>query len=189
MKPVWRSTWARALIVLVPALMLVQCGGDDSSSKDKDGAKCSVKDLTAGNYAFTLPDSGIGDDCDPQGISGLLRLFGYIQPGPYSIHLPSYQQLLAGPVQLTATLPFVGAQTGTLTLAGNAIGLTLQNPVTVQGIDIEPIGLVDITVSVVGTFCPVSTTHVDVEIVSTITNVTPAILAPCAMTFRATGTR
>ena len=69
------------------------------------------------------------------------------------------------------------------------MGLTLTNPVRVQNIDIPAIGLVDITVSVVGTFFPASTTRVGVEIVSTITNVTPAILAPCAMTFAATGTR
>lgn len=190
MNRVRSSSWRKALFVLATALMVTQCGGDDSSSGDKDGAKCRAEDLTAGTYAFTLPDSGVDDDCDPQGISDLLKLIGYIQPGPYSISLPSYQQLLAGPRQLPVTLPFVGAQTGTLTLAGDAIGLTLANPVTVQGIELPaPIGPVDITVSVVGTLCPASTTRVGVEIVATITNVTPAILAPCAMTFRATGTR
>jgi hypothetical protein len=166
--------------------MVVQCGGDGDDSEDSEPT-CSTEELTAGTYSFTLNDDGIDDDCDPPGLAELLEFLGYVQPGPYPIDLPGYQQLLTGPVQVTASLPFVGEQTGTLTLVDDMVGFSIPNPITVEDINIPTVGVVDITVNVTGTLCPDSTTRVEADFVAAITSTTPPIVTPCAMTFSATG--
>jgi hypothetical protein len=190
-----RSTWLKMLLVFAMALLVAQCGSDNGDDGNGDGGngevECNEETLTAGTYSFSLTQDDCDDDCEHQGhgIAKLLYLLGEVLPGPYSIDLPSYQQLLAGSQPFNGTLPFVGTVNGILTLGGEVVGLTVQNPITVQDVGIPDIGLVDFTVTVVANFCTDSANIVDVEIIATITDTNPSIMGRCSMIFSATATR
>jgi hypothetical protein len=188
---VMESARLRSMIVIALSLLVVQCGGDDGvagGNGGSSGPKCTPADLAGGTYSFTLDQNDFDDNCNPPGIAGLMFFLGQIPAGPYSIDLPSYQQLLAGDQPITATLPLVGQVTATFSLVRDEILLTVPGQITVQDVDLQ-VAVVDITVAVSGTLCPVSGTQVDVVLSANILATNPPALAPCTITISTTGTR
>ncbi len=178
MRNLMGSECLRGLLVLVLALVVAQCGGDDEFTGPGDSGpsepQCANEDLTAGTYSFTIVDQS--DDCGE--MFSLLAELGLIPPGPYTFVLPGYDSL---PQSVTIELPLPGSPqvNGELRELSGKIVLTVQGTTQVT-IDLDlpqvPPGLpdsIDITVAIGGTVCPISETRVNTDLAITLTEAVP----------------
>ncbi len=170
-----RSTWLRSILLFALVLSASNCG--DESEVIIEALDCpALEGFEGGDYFFTVDVGGIDDGCAGGSFNGL------IPPGPYGpVTLPASSIL---PQDITMTLPLVGEVTGTLSSAGGALRLTVEDPVQVVGIVLPIVGAVDITARVAGTLCPISATRVDAAFTVTVVDIVPdvpLIATPCTV--------
>lgn len=178
MRDLTRSKWFRAMLVLVPALMVIQCGSDEGCTNcggsGPSEPQCTNEDLTAGLYSFTPVSHE--DDCDD--MFRLFQEFRLIPEGPYAIQLPGYGDL---PQATTITLPLPGSPLvpGTLDEVAGDIVFSPLGPVQVfVNLDLPHIpewlpDSVSFDVAIGGTLCPISETRVDAELAVSVLQAVP----------------
>ena len=175
MHKVMRSRWWKPLLLLSLVLFVAQCG--DESDVVMEDPECFVEGFEGGEYAFTVDVDRIDDLC----AAGFFN--GYIDPGPWG---PFPLPAVADPPQdITITLPFVGAVTGTVSWSGSTIRFVVLQPVQISGIPVPGYGAVSVTARVSASFCPASQERVDGELTITIQELQPAIPLinpPCQVT-------
>ena len=139
----------RGLGLFLVALLSLQCSPDSDDSK-RQGSSCSVEDLTAGRFSFTLDE--INDSC----ADGLLDSF--IHAGRYdSVQLPDFADL---PDQTDMEFPVLGTQLVLLSVHGDTIEISLagdnQAVLNLEGCELR--------FRVDGSLCPATADEIDVEI-------------------------
>jgi len=135
------------------AILAASCGGDNG---DENGVRCVVEALTAGTYSFTV--AKVDDKCAGGAVADL------IGEGPYEFDLPSYADLQAGPVDVEARLPGIGAVTVRFELEGGKIKISLPN-------EVPPIllsGTCFAEGTAKGSLCPLSETEANATFVLTL---------------------
>jgi hypothetical protein len=175
MNNMFRSKWLRSFLLFALVLSASNCG--DESEVIIEAPDCPALDgFEGGVYSFTVNVDGITDGCADGAFNDL------IDEGPYGpITLPAAADL---PQDITLTLPFVGQVTGTLSLSGGALRLTVEDPIQVVGIVLPIVGAVDVTARVSGTLCPVSATRVDAALTVMVVDIdpeVPLITVPCTV--------
>jgi hypothetical protein len=175
MRNLMGSECLRGLLVVVLALMVAQCGGDDEFTGPGDNGpsepQCTNEDLTAGLYSFTIVDQDEG--CND--LFSLLAEFGLIPPGPYTFVLPGYDSL---PQSVTVELPLPGSPqvTGTVSEVSGKIVIevpgTTQVPVVLPPLPGLPESII-IPVNIAGSLCPISENGVDAELAITLPQAVP----------------
>jgi len=192
MRNMMRSECLRGLLVLVLALMVAQCGGDDEFTGPGDNGpsepQCANEDLTAGLYSFTIVDQDEG--CND--LFSLLAEFGLIPPGPYTFVLPGYDSL---PQSVTVELPLPGSPqvTGTVSEVSGEIVIevpgTTQVPVVLPPLPGLPESII-IPVNIAGSLCPISENRVDAELAITLPQAVPPFTSGgCTIEAELRGTR
>ena len=137
------------------AILAASCGGDNG---DENGVRCVVEALTAGTYSFTV--AKVDDKCAGGAVADL------IGEGPYEFDLPSYADLQAGPVDVEAELPGIGAVTVRFELEGGKITFSLPGGSVFVVLPLLEGCLAE--VSAAGTLCPLSETEANATLVLTI---------------------
>ncbi len=180
MRKLARSEGIGALLVLLAALMVVQCGDDDGCTDCGGGGEpaepeCTNEELTAGLYSFTPVRQE--DDCEE--MFALFRTFGLIPDGPFPFQLPSYGAL---PQQVTITLPLPGSPQVPGTLSEEFGEIVFTAPGSTQiFIDLPPLppefedfpDTVSFQVTIGGTLCPISEERVDALLTVTVPQAVP----------------
>ena len=181
MSPVIRPTWLSFTLLLALTSFAASCG-DDSEIITQE-LDCMVDGFEGGDYSFTVSVAEINDEC----AGGIFN--GLVDPGPYpTVALPATADL---PQDITMTFPYVGDVTGTLSSAGGALHLSVDEPIEGIPIQIPNFGTFTVTASVSGTLCPVSETRVDAAFFVTVQSIQPSVPLvnpPCRISVPATGT-
>ncbi len=162
------------MLVIVPALMLVQCGSDEGCTNCGGGGssepECTNEELTAGLYSFA--PVGHEDDCD--NMFALFQEFGLIPSGPFPIQRPGFTDL---PEPATVTLPLPGSPQIAGTISEEFGEIVFTAPGTTQvTVNLGFPGLpasVTFPVSITGTLCPISDERVDATLAVSIPQAVP----------------